>query len=294
MVSLVSLVRSENANNLRQDIQRSLDLIRFRLPRGVHKVAIKPNLCYYWDYSTGETTDPTFVSALIEVMQENLPPDAEFSIVESDASAMKCKYSFRMLGYDQMAAEKKARLVNLTNDETQTLKVQVKNKTYKYPIPKTVLEADIFVNVPKVKYMAGPKISCALKNIYGCNPVPQKFRYHPFINEAIVGLNKLMKPTFCIVDGLIARGVRTTRLGLIMTSTDPVALDSVASEIAGVDPRTVKHISLAAQEGIGNTHYRIEGKRLQYFQKLFPRKTVRDKTKEILSRWYNQILARRT
>lgn len=291
MMSLVSLVQSENASNLQQAIKQSIDLIRFQPPRAVHKVAVKPNLCYYWDYSTGETTDPKFVSALIDVIRENLTSDAEISIIESDASAMKCKYSFRMLGYDRMAAEKRARLVNLTNDKTQTLEVQVKNKTYKYPIPKTVLEADIFVNVPKIKYMAGPKISCALKNVYGCNPTPQKYRYHRFINEAIVGLNKLMKPTLSIVDGLIARGVRTTKLGLIMASADPVALDSVASEIAGINPRTVKHIVLASQEGIGNTHYTIAGKRLEDFRNLFPRKTVSDRAREILSRWYNQILA---
>jgi uncharacterized protein (DUF362 family) len=276
MVSLVSLVQSENANNLQQAIKQSIDLIRFQPPRGIYKVAVKPNLCYYWDYSTGETTDPKFVSALIDVIRENLTSDAEISIVESDASAMKCKYSFRMLGYDRMAAEKRASLVNLTNE---------------YPIPKTVLEADMFVNVPKIKYMAGPKISCALKNVYGCNPTPQKYRYHRFINEAIVGLNKLMKPTLCIVDGLIARGVRTTKLGLIMASADPVALDSVASEIAGINPHTVKHIVLASHEGIGNTHYTIAGKRLEDFRNLFPRKTVSDRAREILSRWYNQVLA---
>jgi uncharacterized protein (DUF362 family) len=291
MESLVSLVQSEIAENLRRDIRKSLDLINFQPPRNAHTVAVKPNLCYYWDYSTGETTDPRFVSAMIDVIRGSLAPQAEISIVESDASAMKCKYSFRMLGYGRLAAKKKVRLVNLTNDATQTQEVQVKNKNYEYPIPKTVLEADLFINVPKIKYMAGPKISCALKNIYGCNPAPEKYRCHRFINEAIVGLNKLMKPTLCIVDGLIARGIRTTKLGLVMASTDPVALDSAASEIAGINPNTVKHIILASQEGLGSTRYTIEGKPLEDFRKLFPRKTVGHKAKEILSKWYNRILA---
>ena len=43
----------------------------------------------------------------------------DIAIVESDASAMRCKYAFSMLGYEKLAKEKNVRLVNLSEDESR-------------------------------------------------------------------------------------------------------------------------------------------------------------------------------
>jgi uncharacterized protein (DUF362 family) len=94
-LSLVSLVQVKDSN-ITQAIKDSLDLINYKFPENVKSVVIKPNLCYYWDYSTGQTTDPRFVAALINLIRDEISSSVEISIVESDASAMKCKYAFRM------------------------------------------------------------------------------------------------------------------------------------------------------------------------------------------------------
>lgn len=60
----MSLVKfDEQSMSLQQAIEKALDLIHFQFNPKVQKIAIKLNLCYYWDYSTGETTNPKFVSA---------------------------------------------------------------------------------------------------------------------------------------------------------------------------------------------------------------------------------------
>ena len=42
-----------------------------------------------------------------------------------------------------------------------------------------VQEADLKINVCKIKYsLESIKITCALKNVFGCNPYPKKFKYH--------------------------------------------------------------------------------------------------------------------
>ena len=180
-MSLVSFVkvRDNQINSLKQAILESLDLIDYSFPEETKNVVIKPNMCYYWDYSTGQTTDPKFVAALIDLVREKISPDTDISIVESDASAMKCKHAFKFLGYEKMAEEYHVNLVNLSEVESKLVKVELENQSFKFMVPKVIKNADLRINVPKIKYLELSKITCALKNIYGCNPCPKKFKYHP-------------------------------------------------------------------------------------------------------------------
>lgn len=275
-MSLVSLVQIKNSD-INRAIENSLNLINFDFPKNVKNIAIKPNMCYYWDYSTGQTTDPEFVAALIELLRENISEDLNISIMESDASAMKCKYAFKFLGYEKIAKSHNVKLVNLSEDKGEKVAVTVHGEKFEFTIPETIKNADLRINVPKIKYMVHTKISCALKNIFGCNPEPKKFKYHPKIDETIVSLNKIMKFHLHILDGIIVAGNRPTKLGLVMASLDPVALDAVAATIAGVNPKTVRHITIANKEGLGNITYMPRGENPKTFAKKFPKKKLKDK-----------------
>ena len=122
-----------------------------------------------------------------------------------------------------------------------------------------------------MKYMNFTKISCALKNIYGCNPYPKKYKYHSRLNETIVALNKVMPFDLHILDGLIVYGSQTSKLGLVMGSRDPVAMDAVASIIMRVNPKSVKHIMLADEEGLGESSFTVKGMEVEYFRRRYPK-----------------------
>jgi uncharacterized protein (DUF362 family) len=290
-MSLVSLVKINENISLKDAIEQSLSLINFRFDSKIKKIAIKPNMCYYWDYSTGETTDPKFVSALIDLIRAQVSKDVDIAIVESDASAMKCSYAFKMLGYEKMASAQNVRLVNLSEDENKEVETQVNGKTYKFLLPKTISDADMFINVPKIKYMRFVGISSSLKNIYGCNPYPQKYKYHKNVDEVIVGLNKIMKPDLCILDGIVVRGIKTSKMDMILASADPVAVDAVSSTIAGVKPNSIAHLKLAQKEQIGNMAFVQKGQQLDCFRKTFPKKTPKYKLRKIVSSAYNRLVA---
>jgi uncharacterized protein (DUF362 family) len=214
------------------------------------------------------------MGALVDVIRDQTSPNVRISIVESDASAMKCKYVFRMLGYDQLAQKHDVRLVNLSEDPFETVQVKAGKQSFQLPVAKTILQADIKINVPKIKYMRDPiKLTCALKNVFGCIPFPRKSRYHSRLGEAIVAANKAMRFDLCIVDGNIASGIRPCRLGLLMASRDPVATDAAAAKIAGLNPRDLKYLQLAHQEGLGTAQYVEKGSPSDFFCKRYPRKT---------------------
>lgn len=284
LVSVAHVRKADDHLNLKEAIEKSFDLIGFRFSSDVQSIVVKPNMCCYSDYSTGITTDPKIIAALVDFLKESVSSDAQISIVESDASAMKFDYSTKILGYEKMSNEKSVELVNLTEDSAEEVRVQVANIFYTFLLPVTIKSADLFINVPKIRYMLGTKISCGLKNIFGCNPYPKKFKYHPHLSEVIVGLNKIMKPDLCLLDGVIVHGKYAKKLGLIMASSDPVALDSAAARIAGENPRKINHIVLAEKEGLGSLNYKVVGESLQSFAKQFPKRNARDKIRFAVNR----------
>jgi uncharacterized protein (DUF362 family) len=270
-VSLVSLVKIQEGK-FKNAILDSVRLINYKFPDNAKRIVIKPNMCYYWDYSTGYTTDPRFVASLIEVLREHISPKIQIYIVESDASAMKCKYAFKMLGYEELARKYSVSLVNLSEEEHETENVLVGRRLFTIQVPKLIKNADLTVNVTKVKYtMPKIKLTCGLKNIFGCIPYPKKFVFHPVLNEVIVAANKSMKFDLHILDGNIVFGAKVLNLGLVMASEDPVAFDSVAAKIAGINPKSVRYLRLASKEGLGKMEFTLKGVPWEYFRKRFPR-----------------------
>ena len=284
-MSLIGLSKIRNCSPdfMKQAISESLDLIGFSFERNTDKIVIKANLCYYWDYSTGQTTDPRFVKALIEILKEKTSA-SDIAIIESDASAMKCKYAYKFLGYEKLFRHSDVRLVNVSEEKSNSLSVKCGEQSFRFLVPQIIQDADLRINLPKIKYtMKGIDLTCALKNIYGCNPYPPKFKYHPRLGEVIVALNKLMKFDLCIIDGNIVSGVQPRKFGLVMASRDPVAIDVASARIAGLNPERIKYLRLASQEGLGQMSFIQKGASLDYFKSLYPRKTVK---KKLLSRVY--------
>ena len=278
-MSLVSLTKIQHSTiaSFKAAIQDSLELITYSLPKGIERVVIKPNMCYYWDYSTGQTTDPKFVLALVDILREKTAA-TDIAIVESDASAMKCKYAFSFLGYEKLFRDQNVRLINLSEEKGEAVTVSCGGKSHEFLVPQVIKNADLKINLPKIKFtMKGIDLTCALKNIYGCNPYPLKFKYHPQLGNVIVSLNKAMKFDLCIIDGNVVSGIAPRKLGLVMASKDPVAMDVAAAKIAGLNPNRISYLKLASREGLGSMNFVAKGESLSQFRAMYPKRTLKKK-----------------
>jgi len=273
MGSPVSLVYARGSvDEIKKSILEALRLVNFKPYGPVRSVVIKPNLCYYWDADTGYTTDPKVVAGVIDCVREMCGEDVDIKVVEADASAMRTKYSFPVLGYEKLAKEKKVELFNLSGDVLIEKTVQVNNREITFKVPQILLDSDLFINVPKLKVMRATKITCAMKNIFGCIGTPRKVIYHPFLNEAIVGINKILRPHLTIVDGLVALGRFPAKLNLIMASADPFSIDWIASQIMGYKPSKIKYLKMAVNEKVGDPKgVTTCGAKIEEFAKLFPK-----------------------
>jgi uncharacterized protein (DUF362 family) len=273
MGEVVGLVRTGSTENeIRDSVNDVLNLIDFKNSCRVKSVCIKVNLCYYWGADTGYTTDPKVVAGLIDCLRDRFGGDIDVRIVESDATAMRVKHAFRMLGYEKLAIEKNVELFNLSLDELTEQKLNVNGRLLKFKVPACLTNCDLFINLPKLKVQVPTYITCALKNIFGCIGEPRKVVYHEVLSEAIVGINKVLHPHLTIVDGVTALGRVPIKLGLIMASIDPFSIDWVASQIMGYNPRKIEFMKLAAKEGLGNPDgVIIKGEEIQTFKNIFPK-----------------------
>ena len=129
-------------------------------------------------------------------------------------------------------------------------------------VGRSVVEADLVVNVPVLKTHRGTLLSACLKNMgVGCATREEKKRLHKLgVDEGLVDVYSLVKPGFNVVDSIVALEGdgpnlppgKAKPLDLIIAGKDGLAVDAVCTTVMGIDPKKVKHLRLAHERGLGN------------------------------------------
>jgi len=133
-----------------------------------------------------------------------------------------------------------------------------------------VLAADGIVSLSKLKTHMVTRMTGAVKNLYGCIPGQTKRRYHYMnpnafdFSQLLVALNLALKPKvrLHIMDGIMAmegngpRNGDPVHMGVLLFSTDPVALDTVMCELIELNPMRVTTSGPGGRWGLGT--YRME------------------------------------
>jgi uncharacterized protein (DUF362 family) len=272
---LVSVARSGfSSPEIKKGVYELLGKIDVKT-RNVASILIKTNACFYWNSSTGQTTDLRVISAVIDWLRDRFGENITIKIGEADASAMKVKRVFEVLNYVALARQKRVELVNLSEGERFEKEVTVATKKIVLPFSKTILDTDMVVNVPKMKSHPITTMTCCLKNVYGMIYEPYKYQYHSRLNQVIVAANKIVRPDLNVVDALVVAGRHPFRLGSLLAGTDPLAVDSVSAKIMGCQPSKITHLALAGKERVGQTRdITVVGEDPERLRAVFPRRNV--------------------
>jgi uncharacterized protein (DUF362 family) len=121
-------------------------------------------------------------------------------------------------------------------------------------LPRTVLDSDFVVSMPKVKTHHWAGVTLSLKNMFGIVPGmkygwPKNLLHWHGIHECILDICATVPIHFVIADGVTAMEGNgplqgTARdLGKIVVADDPVAADAVCARLMGLDPLRVQHLS---------------------------------------------------
>ena len=283
MTTKVSIVKTsgENIDSLRSAVRKALSLLGSPLdPIGpASSVVIKPNITAdSISWQQGVVTNPHLIRAIAELVAEKKPK--EILVAEAIACGLDVKKAYPFLGYDQIAQETGARLVDLYDQDFK--QVAVSNAQYNscLEISRTVLEADFLINVPVMKAHVATGISVCMKNLMGTISVEQKKKFHFLgIAESILELNSVVKPNLCIADGTVAGEgdgpVANTPVGFktLLAGTDARAIDIISAKVMGFEREEVEILSLADQRWgvLDDTDIQVVGERLDQVIRPFKR-----------------------
>lgn len=228
-------------------------------------ILIKPNLNSNMNALTGNTTDLRLLSALLYYLK--CSGYSNITIGEGTNSGF---YRNRIgvisrLGVDRLAKHYDVRVIDLNYSEPRD--VNFKDGVVAR-VAKECMEADLFINIPKLKTHAENGMSVCLKNIMGCLVGQEnKKKTHDDLPENILLLNQAVRPHLHIVDALVAmEGLGPTRgtpvrLDTVIVGTDPYLLDLLCSQIAEFPYKKIRTLELAERKGIlTEEHHRIVNK----------------------------------
>jgi len=201
-MTYVSLIKSDYTN-FRQALERAVDLIGKIHLEDKNSIAVKINLCDCRPPETGAITHPESLDAVLGYLRSNFPKIPIY-VVESDATVTRPDLLIDWFGFRGVIEKWNAEWRNLTHEKTQRMKIKGRHfKSVKVP---TLLRDSFIVNLSKLKTHSLTKISCSLKNQYGCIVYPLKIHFHGFLDDAIVDANTAMPSNLSIVDGVVAMG----------------------------------------------------------------------------------------
>jgi len=238
-------------DNVDEAVQKSTSLIDdFTNIKKDSLVVIKPNVCSPKNIENMVTTDLRVLEAVIKMAKKKA---RKVLVVESDSRSGTAEK--KALGTGVMAVVEKsgAEFFNLSQDEVEEhsfsgLTIQ---------IPKTVLRADYFINLPKVKTNMSVLISIAMKNMFGVIASRRKSQFHSRLSDVLVYINQAVRQHLIIADGIVAmEGLgpihgKPVNLGLLISGRNPFTVDAACCHLVGFNPYAVEALWKAHQQGLG-------------------------------------------
>ncbi|MGC1454421.1 MAG: DUF362 domain-containing protein [Nitrospirota bacterium] len=251
------MIHPSTYENVRQAVDRAFDL--FPLTIQEKKILIKPNVLRTSMANESIVTNPAVLRAVVDKVETMGPA----SIVVGDNPGLFSyganEESFTITGLMEAAG---GHYQNIGND---SLKVDFNAKFMPaVSVSRAVMDADIFISLPKFKTHGLTVLTGAIKNSYGILPGAQKAMLHKAagsparFHEVIVDVFRLRVPDLFIVDavvGMEGNGPASPDLRnieLILASDNAVAVDAVIATIMGCEPGRLRFLQIAKEAGLGN------------------------------------------
>ena len=216
------------------------------------RVLLKPNLVETAREAPHINTHPAVVVAVAEALRAL--GAQEVFVAEGQGHRRDGWLVLEESGMSTALADAGLRFVDLNHDEV----VRVSNAGGTSSLgalwlPRTVLEADWVVTLPKVKTHHWAGVTCAMKNLFGVMPGvvygwPKNPLHHAGIAQSILDINATVGPRLAIADGIVGMEGdgpimgRAKPLGCLVMGTNPAAVDATCARLMGLDPTRVSYL----------------------------------------------------
>ena len=263
--SPVALSRCESYDKTILKEQIALQWQQIGLPKDFFcgkRVALKPNLVRKMDASLGGTTHPAVAEAVAELCREW--GAADVLMVESPGGTyneMALRAAYRVCGMEAASAGGAFRLNYDTAWQTVDNPDGVASKMFHILTP--IVEADVVVNLCKLKSHGLTMMTGAVKNYFGTITGTEKFEMHARFPDICDFSRQLVdlcayhakaRPMLNVMDAIVGMegngptNGKPRKIGALLCSQNPFALDDVASHLIGMEGKVV-HIEEGRARG---------------------------------------------
>jgi uncharacterized protein (DUF362 family) len=151
--------------------------------------------------------------------------------------------------------ERQIEFVDLNRDELRKVKLKANYSGLgELWLPRSVVDVDFVVSMPKVKTHHWAGVTLRLKNMFGIVPGmkygwPKNLLHWSGIHESVLDICATVPIHFVIADGITAMEGNgplqgsACQLGKIVLADDPVAADATCARLMGFDPLRVRHLA---------------------------------------------------
>ncbi len=240
---------------VRKTVDELLDCFAASLPEPDARILIKPNLNNDLVALVGNSTDLRVLAALMESLLNR----GYRNLVLADGSNVGVHRrgidTMKRLRVDRLAERYGVPLLDLNEDQGLPIVLHGGGRPQ---VARSVLDADFFITVPKVKTHAEAGLSCALKNQVGVCVGQFKRDMHRDLGRNILALNQAVLPDLVLVDGLIGMegngpgDGEPFRLGRLAMCDDPFLNDLAMCRVVGMPWKEVPYLVHAFDEGVLN------------------------------------------
>ncbi len=228
-------------------------------------VILKPNV--FAPRPAPTTTDPRVVVSVGQLAREAgadrviVAEGRSISTARYRSGASTTKGCFEAVGMAEAVSAAGFEVVYLEEDEFREVEVPGGQVLRRASVPKAILEADVFINVPVMKIHSLTLVTLAIKNLHGIVSDYDKLYRHCYrelaLARKLTDILRIRRIDLNVMDALLGQEAdhaadgRPVEMGLILASRDAVALDAVAGLVMGIDPAEVDTTRLAAESGLG-------------------------------------------
>lgn len=231
---------------------------------GTH-VLVKPNFLSAASPDEGVLTHPAVIRAVCEYLLEK-----RARVTVSDSPALG---SFEKILKDSGTRDALAGLDVKFAEFRASVKVDIGEPFGRIEMAGEVLEADMVVNLPKLKTHSQMLLTLGVKNCFGCIVGFRKAEWHmragannEMFARLLVQICRAVNPFMTILDGIIAlegegpgRGGVPRHLGVLMASDSALAVDDTVCRMLGIEPEGLLTNRMARQMGLMHERIDVEG-----------------------------------
>ena len=211
------------------------------------RVLVKPNLLTDRAPEQAVTTHPDILRAVLRRLKA---AGAEVSVGDSPASTANLRTVLEKSGLGAVCTEEDVPFVSFERAGVRNFN----EAGFSFSISNPVMEADLVVNLPKVKSHSLTKLTAAVKNLYGAVPGYSKTTLHRLypkpsaFGRLLQAIWRVLPPCVSVADGIVgmegqgpANG-KPVRLGFVAASPDPFALDCAICDVLHIRPSSVPYL----------------------------------------------------